>query len=43
LSRPRPERPLSFTEDYIALTETIRLMSATDQVINAHGGWPGAF
>jgi hypothetical protein len=27
----------------IALTETIRLMSEIDQVINTHGGWPGAF
>jgi hypothetical protein len=27
----------------IALTETIRLMAEIDQVINAHGGWPGAF
>jgi predicted helicase len=27
----------------ISLTETIRLMSEIDQVINTHGGWPGAF
>lgn len=27
----------------IALTETIRLMSEIDQVIESHGGWPGAF
>jgi hypothetical protein len=27
----------------IALHETIRLMREIDEVINAHGGWPGAF
>ena len=27
----------------IALAETIRLMAAIDQVIETHGGWPGAF
>ena len=27
----------------IALTETIRLMAAIDEVIAQHGGWPGAF
>jgi Type ISP C-terminal specificity domain len=27
----------------IALTETIRLMAEIDQVIEIHGGWPGAF
>ena len=27
----------------IALTETIRLMSKIDEVIETHGGWPGAF
>ena len=27
----------------IALTETIRLMAEIDEVIEAHGGWPGAF
>jgi hypothetical protein len=27
----------------IALTETLRLMSEIDQVIDSHGGWPGAF
>jgi predicted helicase len=27
----------------IALTETIRLMAEIDQVIETHGGWPGAF
>ncbi len=27
----------------ISLTETIRLMAEIDQVIETHGGWPGAF
>jgi predicted helicase len=27
----------------ISLSETIRLMSEIDQVIESHGGWPGAF
>ena len=27
----------------VALKETIRLMAEIDQVIEAHGGWPGAF
>lgn len=27
----------------IALTESIRLMAAIDQVIEQHGGWPWAF
>ena len=27
----------------IALSETIRLMAEIDQVIESHGGWPGAF
>jgi hypothetical protein len=27
----------------IALSETIRLMSEIDKVIEKHGGWPGAF
>ena len=27
----------------IALNETIRLMGEIDEVIDAHGGWPGAF
>ena len=27
----------------IFLTETIRLMAEIDQVIESHGGWPGAF
>ena len=27
----------------VALKETIRLMAEIDKVIDAHGGWPGAF
>ena len=27
----------------VALSETIRLMKDIDQVIEKHGGWPGAF
>lgn len=27
----------------LALTETIRLMAEVDEVIETHGGWPGAF
>ena len=27
----------------VALTETIRLMKEIDEVIEKHGGWPGAF
>jgi len=27
----------------VALTETIRLMAEIDEVIDKHGGWPGAF
>ena len=27
----------------VALTETIRIMAEIDEVIEAHGGWPGAF
>jgi hypothetical protein len=27
----------------VALNETIRLMAEIDKVIDAHGGWPGAF
>lgn len=26
-----------------AISETIRLMREVDEVINEHGGWPGAF
>jgi hypothetical protein len=27
----------------VALSETIRIMAEIDEVIEEHGGWPGAF
>ena len=27
----------------VALNETIRIMGEIDRIIEAHGGWPGAF
>jgi len=27
----------------VALSETIRIMTEIDKLIEAHGGWPGAF
>jgi hypothetical protein len=27
----------------VVLSETIRLMTEIDEVIDEHGGWPGAF
>ena len=27
----------------VALSETIRIMAEIDEVIESHGGWPGAF
>jgi hypothetical protein len=37
----------SFKQGYhpivVVLSETIRLMTEIDQVINQHGGWPAAF
>ena len=27
----------------VAISETIRIMSELDEVIDEHGGWPGAF
>jgi hypothetical protein len=27
----------------VALSETIRIMAKIDEIIEAHGGWPGAF
>ena len=27
----------------LSLSETIRLMAEIDEVIETHGGWPGAF
>jgi len=46
----RASAPSSTDEDIahyhrivIALNETIRLMGEIDEVIEVHGGWPGAF
>jgi len=47
--KDRKGRPLSaddiahYQKIVVALSETIRLMAEIDEVINAHGGWPGAF
>ncbi|MFM7129667.1 MAG: type ISP restriction/modification enzyme, partial [bacterium] len=47
--KDRKGRPLSaddiahYQKIVVALSETIRLMAEIDQVINTHGGWPGAF
>lgn len=46
---PRPGRTLSkddivhYQKIVVALSETIRLMQEIDEVIEQHGGWPGAF
>jgi hypothetical protein len=34
---------LHYQRVVVALNETIRIMGEIDQVIEAHGGWPGAF
>ena len=46
---PQPGRVLT-TEDIdhyqkiiVAISETIRIMAEIDEVIEEHGGWPGAF
>ena len=47
--KDRKGRPLSdddlthYQKVVVALNETIRLMAEIDEVIEAHGGWPGAF
>ncbi len=47
--KDRKGRPLTdediahYHKIVIALTETIRLMAEIDEVIETHGGWPGAF
>ena len=47
--KDRRDQPLSrgdiahYQKIIVALTETIRLMKEIDKVIEAHGGWPGAF
>ena len=46
---PRPGRVLTdedidhYQKIVVALSETIRIMAEIDKVIEAHGGWPGAF
>ena len=46
---PRPGRVLTpedlahYQKIVVALNETIRLMQEIDEVIEQHGGWPGAF
>ena len=46
---PRPGRVLTpedlahYQKIVVALKETIRLMQQIDEVIEEHGGWPGAF
>jgi len=46
---PRPGRVLTeedidhYQRILVALNETIRLMEEIDEVIEEHGGWPGAF
>ena len=46
---PRPGRILSdvdiehYQKIVVALNETIRIMKEIDEVIEEHGGWPGAF
>jgi predicted helicase len=46
---PRPGRILTaedidhYQKIVVALSETIRIMAEIDKVIDAHGGWPGAF
>ncbi len=46
---PRPGRVLTdedvdhYQKIVVALSETIRIMTEIDEVIEEHGGWPGAF
>ena len=46
---PHPGRVLTdedidhYQKIVVALCETIRIMAEIDEVIEAHGGWPGAF
>ena len=46
---PRPGRLLTdedidhYQKIVVALSETIRIMAEIDEVIDQHGGWPGAF
>jgi hypothetical protein len=34
---------LHYQKIVVAISETIRIMAEIDKVIDAHGGWPGAF
>jgi predicted helicase len=49
VKNPRPGRVLTdediehYQKIVVALSETIRIMAEIDEVIEAHGGWPGAF
>jgi len=38
-----PDEILHYQKIVVAITDTIRLMTEIDQVIDDHGGWPGAF
>ena len=38
-----PEDIVQYQKIVVALNETIRIMAQIDRVIDAHGGWPGAF
>ena len=46
---PRPGRVLTdkdidhYQKIVVVLSETIRIMAEIDEVIETHGGWPGAF
>ena len=37
------EHQAHYQKVVVALNETIRLMQEIDEVIERHGGWPGAF
>ncbi len=41
--RPDYEAHATAEPQPLALAETIRLMGEIDEVIEQHGGWPGAF
>jgi hypothetical protein len=38
-----PSFAVRYQKIVVVLNETIRLMQEIDKVIEAHGGWPGAF
>ena len=39
----RKDEIIHYQKIVVALSETIRLMTEIDEVIEDHGGWPGAF